>query len=188
MIKLDIGCGVEETKKKGYLGVDWYTDAADVKAKMWELPYKDGEVDEIYSAQALEHVAKYRVMEVLTEWKRVLKIGGTLELRIPDLEWACMWWLRHQSTSWDMDIIYGTQKHDGEFHKTGFTPKIIWDYFAQLGGFRVHSIEFDGGDTQLAYENDAIVDRVNQRIIILKATRIDSDIIEKDDATVAEKD
>lgn len=170
-IKLDIGCGEEDTKKAGFLGVDYYTDAADIKAKMWDLPYEDGQVDEIYSGQALEHVGKFRIIETLKEWFRVLKIGGKLELRVPDLEWACVWWLRHQTILWDMDIIYGNQHHDGEFHKTGFNLKILYDYLVEAG-FHVDSMEYDGGTSELFYAEDAVREKVLQRIIVAKAIKI----------------
>lgn len=172
-IRLDVGCGSKETKKKGYTGVDAYTDDADIRARMWELPFDTGTVDEVYSAQALEHVGKVRVLQTLEEFKRVLKIGGKLELRVPDLEWACMWWLQHQSTGWDLDIIYGTQLHDGEFHKTGFNTKIIWDYLQVVGGFDIQSISYDGGKSELKLVTEGISTEVAQRIIVVKAVRVE---------------
>ena len=178
-IRLDIGCGSEETKRVGYIGVDAYTDAADIKANMWDLPYEDESVDEIYSAQALEHIPKNMVVPTLQEWKRVLKSGGKMHLQLPDLEWACMWWLSHQSIGWDMDIIYGTQKHEGEFHKTGFSTKIIWDYLQDVGGFTDVTIEFSGGQSELIWkpqsekeEDFGIVNHVTQRCIEVEAIRL----------------
>lgn len=177
MIKLDIGCGVEETTKEGFIGVDAYTENAQIKAQMWDLPFADGEVDEIFSSNALEHVSKFKVLPTLMEWKRVLKIGGKIELHVPDLEWACMWWILHQTVQWEMDIIYGTQKHEGEYHKTGFSAKIIWQYFYDIGGFNVDSIDYTGGKSELVFKNTeeetGISEEVDQKIIVLKATRVE---------------
>lgn len=175
MIKLDIGCGIEETTAEGFIGVDAYTPNAEIKANMWDLPFEDGEVDFILSRNALEHISKFQIVPTLTEWKRVLKIGGNIHLEVPDLEWACLWWVTHQTTSWDMDIIYGTQLHEGEFHKTGFSAKIIFDYFYNLGGFYVDSIEWKGGTTELALVAEGISDNVSQKIMIVKVTRIEED-------------
>lgn len=172
MIKLDIGCGVEETTKEGYTGVDAYTGNAEIKANMWDLPFAEGEVDEIFSSNALEHVSKFQVIPTLLEWKRVLKIGGKLILEVPDLEWACMWWITHQSVKWDMDIIYGTQLHEGEFHKTGFSAKIIWQYFYDIGGWYVDSIDWKGGKSELVLKEEGISDEVEQKILVVLATRV----------------
>ena len=32
-----------------------------------------------------------------------------------------------------MDVIFGNQNHAGEFHKTGFTERILWDYVVNAG-------------------------------------------------------
>lgn len=174
MIRLDVGCGIEETTKEGFIGVDAYTPNAQIKANMWDLPFEDGEVDEIFSSNALEHVSKHQVTPTLQEWKRVLKIGGKLTLEVPDLEWACMWFVTHQSTSWDMDIIYGTQLHEGEYHKTGFTAKIIFDYIYSVGGFYIDSIEWKGGKSELVFKSDiGVTEEVGQKIMIVLATRVD---------------
>lgn len=180
-VKLDIGCGVPESTREGYIGVDRYADNPDaVVADMWDLPFIDGCIDEIYSGQALEHISKFQIIPTLTEWKRVLKIGGKLEINVPDLEWSCMWWLTHQTILWDMDIIYGKQTHDGEYHKTGFSQRILWDYFQQIGGFEIDSIDKGGGtstlhlvDTGDEEDPQGISQHVEQGILILKATRVE---------------
>jgi predicted SAM-dependent methyltransferase len=143
MIKLDIGSGGKAAAYlgDGWLGVDMYVDEADINAPMDELPFADGEVDEIFSSHALEHVGKYDVLPVLKEWYRVLKPGGKLTLRVPDLEWCVRRWLeRKNSTGWDLDIIFGNQNHSGEFHKTGFTEQTIQQY-VRVSGFHIVKLE-----------------------------------------------
>jgi predicted SAM-dependent methyltransferase len=174
MIKLDIGSGSKATDSS-FIGVDAFTEA-DVNALMWDLPYKDGEVDVILSAQSLEHVSKFQVIPTLREWKRVLKIGGKLEICVPDLEWACLWWLHHQTNGWDMDIIYGVQLHEGEFHKTGFTVNLMLQYLEACGGFKVMAINFWGATLEEAATHP---DEVMQRVI-------DFEILRVDDAPVAQ--
>lgn len=176
-IRLDVGCGIPEATREGYIGVDKYAENPDaLKYDMWELPFPDGVVDEIYSGQALEHISKFQIIPTLQEWKRVLKIGGKVEINVPDLEWSCMWWLTHQTILWDMDIIYGKQTHEGEYHKTGFSQKILWDYFMSVGGFEVDSIEKAGGESTYRFiegENGGISNEVNQGLLVLKATRVE---------------
>jgi predicted SAM-dependent methyltransferase len=131
LLKLDIGSG-QRHGDDGWIGVDSFSDA-DCKASMWELPYPEGTIDEIFSSHALEHVPKKMVLPTLQEWFRVLKPGGKLTLRVPDLEWCCTHWLTHQTTGWDMDVLFGNQNHEGEFHKTGFNYVIIVNYLSQCG-------------------------------------------------------
>lgn len=169
-IKLDIGSG-GPSGDSSFIGVDAFAEGADVQAFMWDLPYEDGSVDTIICLQALEHVSKFAVVPTLTEFKRVLKSGGKLQVSVPDLEWSCMNWLSHQTTEWNMDIIYGNQKHEGEYHKTGFSMAILAMYFNAVGGFEVHKMEYEGGTLEEAVyglPNTGI----SQRIINLEATKI----------------
>ena len=131
-IALDVGYGGIKYKPE-YIGVDPYFSDAEVKAFAWELPYKDNEIDEIFSSHTLEHVAKLQVIPTLKEWFRVLKSGGKLILRVPDLVWCYERWLKYQSTGWEMDIIFGNQGREGEFHKTGFNKAIAEGYLKEAG-------------------------------------------------------
>jgi predicted SAM-dependent methyltransferase len=130
-IYLDIGGG--EAPKEGFLNVDPFHEKADVKAFAQDLPYKENEVDEIYSSHLLEHLGKWEILPTLKEWLRVLKPSGSLTLRVPDLEWCCRQWLENQDTGWNMDIIFGHQNDKGEFHKTGFTWQILKNYLTDSG-------------------------------------------------------
>lgn len=134
MIKLDIGSG-QPHNGDGWIGVDPYTNA-NVKAFMWDLPYEDGEVDEIFSSHSLEHIGKFEVNKTLAEWYRVLKSGGKVTIWVPDLEWCVLHWLRHKnSRGWELDIIFGNQNHSGEYHKTGFTQQTL-KYVCERVGFK----------------------------------------------------
>lgn len=121
-IRLNLGCG--EDRRAGYINVDAYVPTADLQMDIFDLQMDDGMVDEVFSSHMLEHLGKYEVPKVLTEWHRVLKPGGRLCLNLPDLEWCMAQWLRtpeEQRWGWALDTIYGLQTHDGEYHKTGFT-------------------------------------------------------------------
>lgn len=143
-LMLDIGAGGYSSDDK-FTSVDLYTEC-DIYAPMWDIPLPDNSVEAIFSSNALEHVEKSKVVPTLREWHRLLKPEGKLQLIVPDLEWACRWWLGHQQTDWSMDIIFGHQAHEGEFHKTGFTRSILLDYFVEVGGYRLHKLEYLEGD------------------------------------------
>lgn len=148
-MKLDIGCGT--FKREGYTGVDYYVET-DIQAPMWAIPLPDNSVDEIYSSHALEHVGKFDVVPTLMEWKRLIRPGGTIELHVPDLRWCCERWLAHQSTDWYMDILFGMQNAEGEYHKTGFTPDIMQRYAANSGLLLVkHGVVESHGQPTLVF-------------------------------------
>lgn len=130
MICLDIGCGRD--KREGYIGIDRYL-GGDVIASMDRLPFANDSVDEIYSSHALEHMPKNMIIPILREWSRVIKPHCVMQIRVPDLVWCCTKWLQHQTNDWWMDIIFGNQEHEGEFHKTGFTFQILERYLNDAG-------------------------------------------------------
>jgi SAM-dependent methyltransferase len=49
-----------------------------------ELPFQDQTFDIIYASHILEHVPWTHTVRTLKEWHRVLKIGGVLEVFVPD--------------------------------------------------------------------------------------------------------
>lgn len=49
------------------------------------LPFDDGTFDIVYASHILEHCPWYQISEVLTEWKRIIKPGGFLEVFVPDI-------------------------------------------------------------------------------------------------------
>jgi SAM-dependent methyltransferase len=58
--------------------VDYVCDAAR------HLPFPDGTFDIVYASHILEHVPWYQTERVLSDWARVLKPGGKLEVWVPD--------------------------------------------------------------------------------------------------------
>lgn len=140
VLRLDIGSG--GPGEDGRIGVDQFAPNADVQAPMENLPYDDDSVDEIYSSHALEHIPKHRVTITLREWYRVLRVGGILILRVPDLEYCCREWLKNPSdVEFGLDRIFGNQEHEGQFHKTGFTHQTIYNYLVQVG-FSIMKLHF----------------------------------------------
>ena len=121
-LRLDIGAG--PLRHNGFTTVDAFTDA-DIRAKMWDLPLAAGTVDEIWSSHALEHVPLEQVAPTLAEWFRVLREGGTAIIQVPNLDYACHYWLSHPGETWALQIIFGNQAHKGEFHQTGWSPATL---------------------------------------------------------------
>lgn len=127
---LDVGCGHIKSAPN-LLGVDAYEDSpmVNVQAYMWDMPFEDNSIDGILCMMALEHVSKFQVMPTLAEFNRVLKTGAKFVILVPDLIWVLKRFIENPSEEWELDMIFGIQTHDGEYHRTGFTREILHKYF-----------------------------------------------------------
>lgn len=66
----------------GYTNID-IAGRFDIESDVTELPLENEQADEIHAIHLFEHLHRYKVSEILTEWKRVLKTGGKLVLEMP---------------------------------------------------------------------------------------------------------
>ena len=137
-IKLNLGCGTHPLP--GFVNVDLLKAAGvDLVADVGgPLPFESGAVALIYASHVLEHFPTDDVPRVLGEWRRVLRDGGTLLVAVPDLERIAArlvndpGWFTPPHNPW-LGAIYGGQKDDYDFHKTGFTAPWLAYLLAQSG-------------------------------------------------------
>jgi predicted SAM-dependent methyltransferase len=139
-MRLNLGSG--ERPLPGFVNVDTLADAphVDVVADVTQpLPFEDGCAELIYAVHLLEHVATERVPAVLADWRRVLRPGGVLMLAVPDLDAIARilmersGWFTPPHAPW-LGAIYGGQKDEWDFHKTGFTAPWL-AYLLSNAGF-----------------------------------------------------
>jgi len=82
-IKLHLGAG--EKFYPGWVNVDICGDQ-DVISDLKDLPFDDEYADKIESVHVFEHFERVDSYLILSEWRRVLKPGGTLTLELPCLD------------------------------------------------------------------------------------------------------
>jgi predicted SAM-dependent methyltransferase len=82
-LRLNLGAG--DDRREGYLNVDLRLETADLVADVRALPFAAGAADELLAHDVLEHFWRDAVPALLGEWKRVLRTGGLLRLRVPNL-------------------------------------------------------------------------------------------------------
>lgn len=89
-----------------------------------KLPYDDETFDYILASDIIEHFPISETNKILTEWKRVLKVGGVIEFRLPNLETICKKYVKGEHdakmTSW---LLFGGQTYRGNYHYVGFDKK-----------------------------------------------------------------
>lgn len=123
---LNVGCG-ERTFKEypaGYkcINID-ERDLSNVDKVMdvRKLEFFDEYFDYILASDIIEHFKISETKNILREWKRVLKVGGTIEFRMPNLKIICKRYIDGEAdtkhTSW---LLYGGQGYSGNFHYVGF--------------------------------------------------------------------
>ena len=124
---LNVGCGERTFKEypEGHKCINYDERAnlpnVDVVGDVRKLNFPDAEFDFIIASDIMEHFTIFETENILKEWKRVLKIGGIIEFRMPDLKTICKKYIdgshTAKNTSW---LLYGGQSYSGNYHYTGF--------------------------------------------------------------------
>ena len=93
---------------------------------------KNGSYEEVQLTHALEHFPTKETQKVLHVLRSLLCDGGKLYIEVPNFAW-------HASlvaSGRDRDAVYyafGGQLDEYDFHKTGFTQKILEEELAKAG-------------------------------------------------------
>ena len=136
--KLNLGCGFDN--REGYLNIDLNGfHKPDLIADICNLGMLSSDFyDEIIAQDVLEHIPRTKTKSVLAEWNRLLKIGGTLKLRVPNLLalLSLLEGRENQNARKQEEILqylFGTQKYNGDFHHIAFTELLLKDYLTTTG-------------------------------------------------------
>lgn len=135
---VDLGCGPVaesyQTVEGEVLRVDAREDTnPDYRCDLRRLPFANEEFDIVFSGHTLEHFNRMEVPEVLDEWIRILKPEGEFRLNLPNLKWAAQHIMNDEIDNDVMNVLYGAQTYDLNFHKVGFTPQIIEQLLTERG-------------------------------------------------------
>lgn len=128
--KLNLGCGFDI--RDGYLNVDvndfHKPDLVCDITNLLKLPSEY--FDEVVAQDVLEHIPRAKTEAPLAERQRVTAPGGQLRLRVPNLLGLFNLFTQSDRQSREAQRIlvqcaYGTQAYEGDFHLTGFTPRLL---------------------------------------------------------------
>lgn len=160
-VALNIGCGLKQAKVKGYktMNLDLRTEVKpDAVAEAGRLPFGSGTVGLAYLSHLLEHFTRQEGRRLLLSiWDQLAKPKGKLWIVVPDIEWACLNVLRRGDIDpTSMDVFWGHQEYDTNFHKTGFTRKALRTFVESLGKFNVLSCENRNNGFEVELKAEAI--------------------------------
>jgi predicted SAM-dependent methyltransferase len=119
------------------------------------LPVPDQFYDLVHARHVLEHFGRDEVPGVLREWLRVLRVGGRLQINVPNLAYAAQGLLAMEAGEVPFDQyvgwqLYGEQASPYDYHKTGFTVRILRRLLEQVGGLdEIEVRESDGAGHNL---------------------------------------
>lgn len=83
--------------------------------------FDSGSVESVYASNILEHFSLQKTVDVLKEWNRVLKPGGTLFVSVPDFDAAVKLYQKTGLSPWLNYHLMGDQKHSLNYHYSLFT-------------------------------------------------------------------
>ena len=83
MKKINMGCGWRN------FGPDWiHIDGGNYDHldyyNITDLPFENESIDLIYASHVIEYFDRTEAVNLLTEWKRILKIGSKIRLAVPN--------------------------------------------------------------------------------------------------------
>jgi len=137
--KLHLGCG--NVHINGWCNVDVLkTGSTDLVFDILSLPgISDNSVNEIYSCHVLEHFPHAEVNKILSRWYEVLKTNAVIRISVPDLDAITRIYQKNIShfqipgnQPW-IGLIYGGQKDQYDFHKTGYNFCYLKYLLEQVG-------------------------------------------------------
>jgi len=160
MRKLEIGC---DNKR---LSEEWETldilegtnvdIVADISQPLTMI--EDNTYDLIYMSHILEHVAWYKTVDVLKEVRRILKVGGVLEVFVPDIDKIISAyqkeiipdeWYRFNPDKnpflWFVGRIFTYGNNDTDFHRAAFNKKHLKECLENAGFNKVESARMPRG-------------------------------------------
>ena len=136
--KLNLGCGYD--LRKGYINVDFQDfHKPDLVADVRDLSIlPSGWFEEIIAQDVLEHLPRLDTPKALAEWNRLLRIGGLIYLRMPNIVGLAELLLSPEKQSIEnqkllVQCLFGTQAYTGDWHLTGFTEPLVRHYLSDAG-------------------------------------------------------
>lgn len=102
-------------------GIDILADVFNVS-----LPFKNNSINRIRSSHCLEHVSYKNTVNILKEWKRVLKPGSRIDIYQSNFNFKAVTWVIRSILKKEAEPGFIMGSHIGyDEHKTFFTPTLL---------------------------------------------------------------
>jgi SAM-dependent methyltransferase len=172
MTKLHLGCGTK--RLPGYINVDILPGpAVDHLCDIRKLDFADETADMIYSCAAIEHVGRREWVDLLREWRRVLKPGGLLRVSTMDFEACVEEYRQNRNLPQMLGLLIGGQKDKYDWHGMIFDYDVLEKGLIEAGFGNVRRYDWRQTDIGLAGIDDYSqaylphMDKQNGRLMML---------------------
>jgi predicted SAM-dependent methyltransferase len=122
--ELHLGCGRDSTDM---CDVDIIkTRATDYVLDARDLPFVTDSIDRIETYHMIEHIPRHSFTDMLTEWKRVLRPGGTLVAELPDFDGVVKAYLETDDPEYTdtlLRYVFGSQRFESDVHYWGWNEE-----------------------------------------------------------------
>lgn len=138
-LRLNVGAGAK--RLEGWVSLDLRRDVSDIVSDARSLPFADGVAEELLASDVLEHFPLSESYGLLTEWHRVLRPGGLLTVRVPNLLALSQLIVAGHVDRAVVNIYGGHRFGPGgswDSHHTGWTPQGL-ESLLQHAGFQLQS-------------------------------------------------
>ncbi len=141
-IKLHLGCGKRfipnfiHIDSLEFPHVDHVQDISNLEN------FETESVDLIYACHVLEHFKRYEIESVLKEWSRVLKIGGTIRIAVPDFNSICQIYNEQKKISLIEGPVVGGQTDKYNFHYSIFDFDKLKKQLEETGFYKVERYDW----------------------------------------------
>lgn len=87
-IHLNLGCGAKVWP--GFVNIDfpgnWSGKKPDIECDIRKLELPNEYADSVWSIHVVEHFYRHEILNILIEWRRVLKTGGVIVIEVPSFD------------------------------------------------------------------------------------------------------
>lgn len=132
-MKLNIGSG--QYPLEGYVNIDLY-EPADIQGDFMEMQFEG--VTEAVLSHVLEHLSWRQSKPALRLVRSWMDIGARIVVEVPDMSTIVAMGFTRDTRG----AMYGDQSHEGEYHKTGFSDKMLVNDLLECGFGNVQTRRF----------------------------------------------
>ncbi len=122
-MKLNLGCGNDI--RSGYINIDCRPlEGVDIIGDISDEAFMRGftNAEEIIAYDVIEHFPRKEARRLLRLWSSLLKPGGLIKIRCPDIRHASS--LNMSDENLEL-LLYGGQDYEQNYHRCGFTLKML---------------------------------------------------------------
>lgn len=133
-VNLHLGCGI--VNHKAFINIDGFpfSHVHYVRDISNLSVFEDNSVDLIYASHCLEHFQYNNVSDVLREWGRVLKKGGTLRLSVPDFDLLLkIYYANDMNPDFIIPQLLGGQNNKYNYHYMVFNKQNLKSKLLDIG-------------------------------------------------------